>query len=62
VRRPTRAVGTPFVTADYRPHAPPFETPLAAVYVATMLQVYPHDRVQNYSITLAERLAKHVAR
>jgi len=26
------------------------------LYLATMFQVYPHDRGQNYSIALAERL------
>lgn len=46
----------PVVTTDYREHIPPFETPLAGLYVANMYQVYPHDRGQNYSIRLAERL------
>jgi protoporphyrinogen oxidase len=60
------AFGAPFaqpiVTIDYRHHIPPFETPLAGLYVANMFQVYPHDRGQNYSIALAERLAKHLTR
>lgn len=64
--RETWAFGAPFaqpiVTVDYRHHIPPFETPLAGLYVANMFQVYPHDRGQNYSITLAERLATHLAR
>jgi len=57
--------GAPFaqaiVTADYRHHIPPFETPIPGLYVANMFQVYPHDRGQNYSIKLAERLAVHLA-
>lgn len=47
----------PIVTTDYGAHIPPFETPLAGLFVANMFQVYPHDRGQNYSIALAERLA-----
>ena len=46
----------PIVTTDYREHIPPFETPVRGLYVANMFQVYPHDRGQNYSIALAERL------
>ncbi|MBA3688821.1 MAG: NAD(P)/FAD-dependent oxidoreductase [Chloroflexi bacterium] len=46
----------PIVTVDYRDHIPPFETPVRGLWVASMFQVYPHDRGQNYSIELAERL------
>ena len=46
----------PIVTTDYRHHIPPFETPVAGLWVASMFQVYPHDRGQNYSIELANRL------
>lgn len=46
----------PIVTTDYRDHIPPFETPIPGLWVASMFQVYPHDRGQNYSIDLAERL------
>ncbi len=48
----------PIVTTEYRAHIPPFETPLPGLYVANMFQVYPHDRGQNYSIELAQRLVK----
>ncbi len=51
----------PIVTADYRHHIPPFETPVKDLYVANMFQVYPHDRGQNYSIDLANRLANVLA-
>jgi protoporphyrinogen oxidase len=61
----TWAFGAPFaqpiVTVEYRDHIPPFETPIPALYVANMFQVYPHDRGQNYSIKLAERLAVELA-
>src|SRR5437870_102167 len=51
----------PIVTVDYRDHIPPFETPIPGLYVASMFQVYPHDRGQNYSIELAERLVSRLA-
>lgn len=50
----------PIVTTDYREHIPPFDTPLPGLFAANMFQVYPHDRGQNYSIELAERLARHL--
>lgn len=50
----------PIVTTDYRDHIPPFDTPLPGLSVANMFQVYPHDRGQNYSIELAERLVQHL--
>jgi protoporphyrinogen oxidase len=46
----------PIVTTDYHKHIPPFETPLDNLWVANMFQVYPHDRGQNYSLELAEKL------
>jgi protoporphyrinogen oxidase len=48
----------PIVTVDYREHIPPFDTPVPGLWVASMFQVYPHDRGQNYSIDLAERLVR----
>jgi protoporphyrinogen oxidase len=50
----------PIVTTDYREHIPPFDTPIEGLYIANMFQVYPHDRGQNYSVDLAERLVRHV--
>ena len=50
----------PIVTVDYRDHIPPFRTPIPNLWVATMFQVYPHDRGQNYSIDLAERLVARI--
>ncbi|HEY8601839.1 MAG TPA: NAD(P)/FAD-dependent oxidoreductase [Thermomicrobiales bacterium] len=46
----------PIVTTDYKEHIPPFDTPVAGLYEASMFQVYPHDRGQNYSVLLAEEL------
>jgi protoporphyrinogen oxidase len=51
----------PIVTTDYRDHIPPFATPVPGLFVANMFQVYPHDRGQNYSIALAERLVLELA-
>ena len=51
----------PIVTRDYRDHIPPFETPVPGLWAASMFQVYPHDRGQNYSIELAERLVARLS-
>lgn len=51
----------PIVTTEYREHIPPLHTPLAGLWVANMFQVYPHDRGQNYSFELVERLLKEMA-
>jgi hypothetical protein len=48
----------PVVTPDYVRHIPPHTTPLPNLYLANMFQVYPQDRGQNYSIAMAERLAR----
>ena len=50
----------PIVTVDYRDHIPPFRTPIPNLWTASMFQVYPHDRGQNYSIALAERLVQRM--
>lgn len=48
----------PIVTTDYKDHIPPFDTPIPGLYEASMFQVYPHDRGQNYSVLLAEELVE----
>lgn len=50
----------PIVTVDYRDHIPPFETSIPGLWLASMFQVYPHDRGQNYSIALAGRLVERM--
>ena len=50
----------PIVTVDYRDHIPPFHTPIPGLWTADMFQVYPHDRGQNYSIALADRLVQRM--
>ncbi len=51
----------PIVTTEYKEHIPPLETPLAGLWMANMFQIYPHDRGQNYSFELAERLVKQLS-
>ncbi len=48
----------PIVTVDYAARIPPFQTPVPGLWIANMFQVYPHDRGQNYSIELGERVAR----
>jgi protoporphyrinogen oxidase len=48
----------PIVTLDYATKLPPHETPIPNCYLANMAHVYPQDRGQNYSIKLAEKIAK----
>jgi protoporphyrinogen oxidase len=52
----------PIVDTGFRARIPGFDTALPGVFAASMFQVYPHDRGQNYSIELAERLVSHLAR
>jgi protoporphyrinogen oxidase len=51
----------PIVTTEYRDHIPPFATPIPGLYIANIFQVYPHDRGQNFSVELAERLVRHLS-
>lgn len=50
----------PVVTVDYRARIAPHTTPLPHLYLANMFQIYPQDRGQNYSIVLAERIARRL--
>jgi protoporphyrinogen oxidase len=50
----------PIVGVGYRELIPPFRTPLSRLWLANMFQVYPHDRGQNYSIELAERVVREM--
>jgi protoporphyrinogen oxidase len=54
------AYAQPIVTTDYRQHIPPLHTPLENLWIANMFQVYPHDRGQNYSLELAEKLVQQL--
>jgi protoporphyrinogen oxidase len=47
----------PVVTAGYRERIPEHRTPIERLYLATMSQIYPEDRGQNYSIKMGEEVA-----
>lgn len=50
----------PIVTREFPGRIPPAKAPLPELWLGSMFQVYPHDRGQNYSIQLAERLAEKI--
>jgi protoporphyrinogen oxidase len=52
----------PIVDTTYRSRIPGFRTRRPNLFTASMFQVYPHDRGQNYSIKLAERLVAFLDR
>ena len=45
----------PVVTTRFRESIAPHVTPVRNLYMANMFQIYPQDRGQNYSVTMAER-------
>ena len=47
----------PVVTIGYREKIPEHRTPVPGLYLATMSQIYPEDRGQNYSIKMGEAVA-----
>ena len=48
----------PIVTTGYRHLIPEHRTPIPGLYLATMSQIYPEDRGQNYSIMMGERVGE----
>ena len=46
----------PVIEPGYRRRLPPFWTSNPRLFAASMFQVYPHDRGQNYSVELARRV------
>ncbi len=51
----------PIVTREFAAHIAPHRTPLRNLWLASMFHVYPHDRGQNYSIALANKVAARMA-
>ena len=47
----------PIVTPGYRERIPEHRTPIPGLYLATMSQIYPEDRGQNYSIKMGQHVA-----
>lgn len=50
----------PVIGLHYSKKRPSFETPLPNLYLCTMVQIYPEDRGQNYSMKMAETLLSHL--
>lgn len=50
----------PIVTPEYHKTIPAHTTALPRVWLATMSQVYPQDRGQNYAVAMAQKIAKEV--
>ncbi|HVV34698.1 MAG TPA: NAD(P)/FAD-dependent oxidoreductase [Vitreimonas sp.] len=50
----------PLVVKHYSKLIPPFETPIANVFIATMAQVYPEDRGTNYAIREGHKAAEAI--
>lgn len=48
----------PIVTRDFPAHIAPHRSPLRNLWLASMFHVYPHDRGQNYSVDLANRVTR----
>jgi protoporphyrinogen oxidase len=47
----------PVVGLNYSEHMLPMETPVKNLYLASMAQIYPEDRGQNYAISMGIRAA-----
>ncbi|MFD6274814.1 NAD(P)/FAD-dependent oxidoreductase [Streptomyces sp. NPDC060209] len=50
----------PVVTPGYRNLIPAHSTPMSRVTLATMAQIYPHDRGQNFAVAMAHRVTKMI--
>jgi protoporphyrinogen oxidase len=48
----------PVVGLNYSKHILPFETPINGLYLASMAQIYPEDRGQNYAVNMGKKIAK----
>jgi protoporphyrinogen oxidase len=51
----------PIVVRHYSSIIPPFETPLAGLYISSMAQVYPEDRGTNYAIREGRTAGRRIA-
>jgi hypothetical protein len=50
----------PIVTRDYGKQIPDHTTSLPHVWLATMAQIYPEDRGQNYAFAMAKEIVGKV--
>ena len=51
----------PVIGLNYSRHILPFETPIKGLYLASMSQIYPEDRGQNYSIGMGKNIARMIS-
>jgi protoporphyrinogen oxidase len=52
--------GQPVITRNYSKRIPDHRTPLAGLYLANTLQIYPEDRGTNYSVWLGKTISRMV--
>jgi len=52
------AYAQPVPPVNHGRRIPPLRTPLPGLYLASMSQVYPHDRGTNYAVELGRRVAR----
>ena len=52
--------GQPVITCNYSQRVPPHRTPVAGLYLANTLQIYPEDRGTNYSVWLGKKIGRLV--
>ncbi|MDR1913708.1 MAG: NAD(P)/FAD-dependent oxidoreductase [Clostridiales bacterium] len=58
----TRSAYTqPVIGLNHSKEILPYETPVKNLYLASMAQIYPEDRGQNYSVVLGKRVSKIIA-
>jgi protoporphyrinogen oxidase len=50
----------PIVTREYGSQIPPNKTALPGVWLATMAQIYPEDRGQNYAFAMAKKVVDEI--
>jgi protoporphyrinogen oxidase len=50
----------PIVDRKYASKIPPNKTALEHVWLATLAQIYPEDRGQNYAFGMAQKIVKEV--
>jgi len=48
----------PVIGLNYSKRILPFETPVKGLYLASMAQIYPEDRGQNYAVNMGRKIAQ----
>jgi len=50
----------PVIFTGYREVVPDFKTPIPRLYLASMAQIYPEDRGQNYAVRMGKSVAQQI--